>query len=185
MKNVVILHGAGNNSRGNWFPWLNTTLLAQNYKIWLPDLPHADRPNTTEWTDFVFKNKPFDFGENTVFVGHSAGGTLALRLLEKVPQVVQKTVLVATCVERGTKPEFFKYKDGMLTTPFDWKKIKDSCKEFVFIHSDNDPYQCGSDQGMILQRQLGGQLIIKTGEGHFNLEKGKQYRQFPELLQYL
>lgn len=187
MKQVVILHGAGNNSQGNWFSWIKRTLLAQKHKVWLPDLPHANKPNTNEWTNFVFNNNPFDFGENTVFIGHSAGGTLILRLLEALPQdtKISQAIFVAAYVTRGTKPEFFKYKDEMLKTPFDWGKIRASCKEFIFIHSDNDPYQCGSDQGEILQKHLGGQLIVMHGQGHFNLEVGKHYQQFPKLLTYI
>ncbi len=95
---------------------------------------------------------------------------------------MQKAILVAGPVEFGTKPEFFQYKRGLMKKPFDWKKIKKSAKEFYFIHSDNDQYQCGADQGKIMQKYLGGELIVKSGEGHFNLEKGPQYKQFPLIL---
>lgn len=36
-----------------------------------------------------------------------------------------------------------------------------------------------------MQKYLGGKLIIKKGEGHFNLEKSENYRQFPEVLGYI
>lgn len=54
----------------------------------------------------------------------------------------------------------------------------------MFIHSDNDPY-CPLEHAEYLAKSAGGKLIIKKGQGHFNLEKGKQHRQFPLLLELL
>ena len=73
----------------------------------------------------------------------------------------------------------------MVKTPFDWEKIKNACGEFYLFYSDNDPYECGIENGRIIHKKLGGKLLLKTGEGHFNLEKGPQYKQFPELLKYI
>ena len=74
---------------------------------------------------------------------------------------------------------------SLVEKPFNWEKIKKSAKEFCFVCSDNDPYQCGADQGKIMQKHLGGELVIKPGEGHFNLEEGQQYKQFPLILKLL
>lgn len=63
--------------------------------------------------------------------------------------------------------------------------IKKSARRFYFIHSNNDQYQCGEEQGKIMKQNLGGELIIKTGEGHFNLEKSPGYKQFPLLLELI
>ena len=181
MKNVLILHGAGNNSQGNWFLWLKGKLIGIGYKVWLPDLPDFGEPQTDRSLDFIFSNKKWDFNEESILVGHSSGSTLILRILEKLPKDarVKRVVLVATPVEVGTKPEYFKYKQGLLEKPFDWEKIKSSCGEFYFIHSDNDHYECGEDQGKLLQEHVGGELIVQLGEGHFNLEVGEQYKKFP------
>ena len=187
MKNALILHGAGNNSQGNWFPWLKNDLEKKAYRVWAPNLPNADVPNQKEWLRTIFSNKKWQFNEDSAIIGHSAGSTLILRILEELPEGVhiKKAVLVAGMVEIGTKPDFFQYKKSLVENPFHWEKIKKSAHKFYFIHSDNDPYECGEDQGKIMQQYLGGELIIKQGEGHFNLEKSKKYRQFPLLLELL
>ena len=69
---------------------------------------------------------------------------------------------------------------------FDWKKIQKSCRRFYFIASDNDPYLCGDDQAQILQDRMGGEVIVLSGEGHFNIEKkNTKYKEFPEILKYI
>jgi len=184
MKNAIIFHGGGNDSKGNWFPWLKRELEERGYKVWTPDLPDSEHPHQKRWLRTVL-NKKWDYTEDTVLIGHSAGATFILRLLEAFPKSIKihKALLVAGYANLGSKPEFYHYKEGNLLDPFDWQKIKQSCKKFYFFGSDNDPYDCGIDQGRILHAQLGGELILMRGEGHFNLEKGSQYKQFPELLE--
>lgn len=187
MKNALILHGAGNNSQGNWFPWLKGELEKRGYKVWSPDLSNSDEPKLEDWLKIIFSNQEWQFNKDSVIIGHSAGATLILRILERVPagDQIKKAILVAGVVELGTKIELFQYKRSLVEKPFDWEKIKKSVRELYFIHSDNDPYQCGANQGEIMQEHLGGELIIKPGEEHFNLEKGENYKQFPLILELL
>ena len=187
MKNALILHGAGNNSQGNWFPWLKAELENKAYTVWSPDLPNSDIPNQTEWLRTIFANKEWKFDEQSIIVGHSAGATLILRILENLPPETKlnKAILVGGVVELGTKPQYFQYKKSLVENPFNWQKIKESAQEFYFIHSDNDPYECGEEQGKIMHKHLGGKLIIKPGEGHFNLERSEGYKQFPFILELI
>lgn len=185
MKNAIILHGAGNNSHGNWFPWLKSALEKRGYMVWTPDLPNPDVPIRETWLATIFANKEWKFNSESIVIGHSAGATFILRLLETLPDGVRisKAILVAGPVMLGTKSEYFPYKKDMVKDPFNWEKIKKSCASFYFIHSDNDPYECGLENGRILQERLGGELIFKPGQGHFNLEAGPHYKEFPELLE--
>lgn len=187
MKNALILHGAGNNSSGNWFPWLKGELEKKGYKVWAPDLPDWDKPDKNKGINAVFSNTDWEFNEESIIIGHSAGATLILRILEALPEYVKinKAILVAGFADMGKIPAAFKYKKGLLVEPFKWKKIKSACEEFVFIASDNDHYSCGEEQARAFHESLGGDLIIKKGQEHFNLEAGEKYRQFPEILEYI
>jgi hypothetical protein len=185
MKNVLILHGAGNNSQGNWFPWLKNELENKGYKVWVPDLPDSEKPDKKKWLNKVFSNKDWEFNDESVIIGHSAGATCILRILEKLTGGVkiEKSILVAGPCNMGTMPQFFVYKKSLVGDSFNWSKIKASCSKFYLIYSDKDPYDCGIDQGKIIQEHIGGELILKNSQAHFNLEKGSEYKQFPEVLE--
>lgn len=182
MKNALILHGTGNNSRGNWFPWLKMELEKQGYEVWSPDLPGADKPNIKRYNDFILGNNRWVFNEKSVLIGHSSGAVAVLGLLQHLPKdtVVDTCVLVSSFKDNLGSKDF----DGLFEEPFDFEEIKKHAKRFIFIHSDNDPY-CPLDHAKYLSKKLGGKLIIKKGQGHFNLEKGKEYRQFPFILKLL
>lgn len=187
MKNALILHGAANNSSGNWFPWLKQELENKGYKVWVPELPNADHPILKDWLSTVFFNKSWMFDKDSVMIGHSSGATLILRILEKLPPglKINKAVLVAAPLDKGSIPEIQILKEDVTRDPFDFEKIKNSCDKFYLIYSDNDQYDCGERHGKVLKEKLKGELIIKPREGHFNLEKGDQYKQFPEILNLL
>lgn len=187
MKNALILHGAGNNSQGNWFPWLKNQLEKKGYKVWVPDLPNSDVPNLKDWLEKVFLNKDWEFNNESVIIGHSAGATFILRILEKLLDKVRinKAVLVSGPATIGNIPDYFPYKREMVTPPFNWEKIKKSCDKFYFICSDNDKYQCGEENSKIFLENLGGEIILKHGQGHFNLEVSPNYKEFPLLLEII
>ncbi len=185
MKNALILHGAGNNSQGNWFPWLAGELRSLGYKVWSPDLPNSDEPIQKDWLETIFSNKEWEFNEESTIVGHSAGATLILRILENLPEPIQinKAIMVACPVKVGANPAYAPYKRDLVKTPFNWDKIQKSAKKHIFIYSNNDPYECGSENGDVIREHMQAEFIIKPEEGHFNLEKGPQYKQLPLVLE--
>lgn len=186
MKNALILHGAENDSSENWFPWLKKELEQKGYKVWVPDLPNSEAPVLKDWLRVIFGNG-WVFDEDSIIIGHSAGATLILRILEKLPKDIKinKAILVAGFIFLGKYPEYFKYKENILKNPFDFQKIKESCNKFYFIHSDNDKYDCGVENGEIMKDKLGGELVVMSGEGHFSLGSSKKYTTFPKLLEYI
>lgn len=184
MKNALILHGAGNNSSGNWFPWLKKELESGGYRVWLPDLPNADHPKIEEWLNAV---KDWKLDDDSIIIGHSCGGTLILRILENLPlgQKIKKAILVAAPLDKGLVEKYWPLKEDLAKGTYDFNKIKNSSDEFVLIYSDNDPYDCGLRHGELIHSKVGGKLIIEKGEGHFNLDTGQKYKEFSEILEYL
>lgn len=180
MKNVLILHGTANNSQGNWFPWLKKELEKRGYKVWCPDLPQAKNPDMARYRAFIFGNKDWEFNSETTIVGHSSGGVAALKILQKFP----KGTMIEKCITVGAFKETHGWTDivGLFTEPFDFRAIKSHAKHFIVFHSDDDPWVPLSD-GKFIYSALGAEFVFMKGQGHFNLEKGPQYKQFPELLE--
>ncbi|MBU1085080.1 MAG: alpha/beta hydrolase [Candidatus Beckwithbacteria bacterium] len=184
MKNVLILHGTEGNSQENWFPWLANELKKKNHKVWVPDLPQPDHPNTKRYRKFIFDSN-WEFNQDSILIGHSSTPLVICNLLQNLPKDVQ----VNTCIFIGAF-----YQDHGWTTidnselfiePYDWKKIKTKAKKFIIIHSDNDPY-CPLGDAKWLAKTLDGELIIKKGQKHFSTgTMGDKYKQFPELLELI
>lgn len=180
MKNALILHGTNGNSKANWFDWLKTELEKQQWLIWMPNLPQADKPNIQRYNDFIFQNKNWEFNSESIIVGHSSGAVAILGLLQALPEGTN----VDTCYLVGAFRNDLKWDSlkDLFITPFNFEKIKTRAKHFVFIHSDNDPY-CPLEHAQYLSEKLGGELIIRPGQKHFSVSTmGDIYRKFPFLL---
>lgn len=163
MKNALILHGTDGHSKENWFDWLKQELEEDGYKVWVPDLPGANKPNIERYNDFILANKDWLFDSDSIIVGHSSGAVAILGLLEALPEGVK----VDTCYLVGAFRNDLKWdalKD-LFIKPFDFAKIKTKTNKFIFIHSDNDPY-CPLDHAKYLAKELGGELIVKEGQKH-------------------
>lgn len=183
MQNVLILHGTDDNSHENWFPWLKAHLEENGYDVWVPDLPQADHPNIKRYNKFIFNNADWKLHEHSILIGHSSGAVAILGLLEALPEgvVVDRAILVG-----AFKDDLgWEALTGLFEHPFDFEKIRKSCRKFIFIHSDNDPY-CPLEHAKFLAQVLGGELHIMPGEKHFSIGTvGNKYLQFPALLKYL
>ena len=153
-KKAIIFHGTGSSPQDFWLPWLAAELEKNGIKVWAPDLPQKDVPDLSVWMPWVLERAKFD--SETIIIGHSAGAPLILSLLQKISVTVEKAVLVA----------------GFITP----------IPDFVFIHSDNDPWSCNAVQGEAMRRKLDGTLITMTGHGHFGSNIFKEpYPAFPML----
>ena len=178
MKNAIILHGTGNNPEGNWFRWLESELQKLGYEVWLPQLPDAELPDAQKYNQLLLIHG-FDFNEETILIGHSSGAVSILNLLQELPDSTNTRAAFLVGAFKG--PLGKENRSKLFPKPFDFEKLKSSCKKFIFIHSDNDPY-CPPQDAEYLSKMLGGELKIQKKQGHFNLEVGPQYKQFPYLL---
>lgn len=182
MTNVLILHGTAATPDSNWFMWLKGKLVGRGYRVWLPQLPDADQPNAKTYSDFLLANKQFEFNDETVLIGHSSGAVAILNLLQRLPAKthVKAAILIGAFKDDLGRDDLTELFDG----PFDFKKIKQRCGKFIFIHSDNDPH-CPIEHAQYLAAETNGELIVFEGQGHFNTEVGPEYEQFPELIQFI
>lgn len=175
MKNAIIFHGTGDAPDNHWYGWLGKELQKAAYKVEIPNNPKINQESLEVTLKKTLDEHSFD--EETVLVGHSAGGPLILSILENIEPKVELAIIVAGyCTHPDDQIE-----DPILQSSYDWRRIKDHAKSFVFINSVNDPWSCDDKQGRMMFDKLGGTQIIKN-EGHFGSGKFNQkYSTFPLL----
>ena len=91
--NFVILHGYTEHNDTQFFLWLKNQLEYLGYRVQLPELPDTDVPLERKQVEYVMENISFD--ENTILIGHSLGGAIALKVLEELPSRIFGLGLVA------------------------------------------------------------------------------------------
>lgn len=178
MKKAIIFHGTGETPESFWYPWLAEQLRRRGYEVEVPSYPDINHTHISDFLPKVLNDHSPD--EDTVLIGHSAGGPLLLSILENIDVTVPQAILVAgysMCLEG-------EHSDPVLQESYDWKKIKQHVKDIYFVNSTNDPWGCDDKQGRIMFDHLGGTQIIRN-EGHFGSAKYNQpYKTF-ELLDRL
>ena len=177
MKNAIILHGTGDSPELYWFPYVANGLGKRGFNVWTPKLPNSKKPNLKDWLPFIFENG--EITEDTVLIGHSAGAQIILSILENTDKKVKQAIMVSGYSKPLPKTE----NDPKNQDEFNWGKIKDKAGEFIFINSDNDPWECTDVQGKIMQDNLGGKLIVMH-DGHMGSQMYNQpYKEFPLILE--
>lgn len=173
MKNATIFHGTAGSPDHFWFPYLKEKLENDEYKVWLPQLPDADLPDIHKWLSYALENG--NYSANSVLIGHSAGCPLILSLLENIDLKIHQAILVSGFIKPlDDDPE------PVLQETYNWKSIKNRCNKFYFINSDNDPWGCDDKAGRAMFDNLGGELLIRHGEGHMGSDSFNQpYKEFP------
>jgi predicted alpha/beta hydrolase family esterase len=176
MKNACIFHCTSCTPESFWYPYLKAFLEEKGYTVWVPSLPSSDKPDLAVQLPYCLDN--FKYNEESILIGHSSGCPLILSILENLDCKVKLVVLVA-----GFTPKLKKDPYSILQKSYDWERIKNNCEHFVFINSDNDPWRCDDKQGRIMFNKLGGDLIIRHGEGHMGSDSFNQpYKEFPLLV---
>ncbi|MFZ2545045.1 MAG: leucine--tRNA ligase [Candidatus Saccharimonadales bacterium] len=102
LPNVVILHGYTGRSDKNFIPKLKADLEAMGYVVQAPQLPNTDNPVESEQVGYALENCTYD--ENTIIIGHSLGGAVAMKVVEKLDHPIRDLILVAPVVEAQFRP---------------------------------------------------------------------------------
>jgi leucyl-tRNA synthetase len=163
----VLLHGYTGSPEVNFFPWLKKELERRGAKVYVPELPNSNDPNVYDQVAEVLKSVPFD--ENTVLVGHSLGGVVAMKVLEQLKKPLRKTVLITSFTQNRFLDEPFR------AYAFDWKfdakKIKNNAGSIHILRDTTDDtvpqYQADNVKNLI-----GGTIFdFAAGAPHATGEK--------------
>ena len=176
--NFVLLHGYTGRNDKNFFPWLKAELEKCGATVQVLQLPNTDNPVVIDQMNYVLKNIKFD--ENTVLVGHSLGGLVAMKVLEKISKPIHKLILVAPATlkqfyepgedinhKTGKQEAFI----GSFDYQFDFGKISQQAKAKIILQDDNDtPSRVPSMQFIAekIQAQLYNTVANKN---HFRAEQ--------------
>ncbi len=179
MRNVLIFHGTGGNRQGNWFPWLKGEFEKEGCQVIVPQFPDPREGNNLEDWLKVLKQYEKYINEQTILIGHSLGGLLLLRVLERLKQPISAAFFVSAPV--GIKPiKYYESDEKFSGFEFDWEKIRKGAKQFRVYHSNSDPY-VSLGNGQELAKQLGVDLTFIPNAGHINAESG--YTKFDQILE--
>ncbi len=180
MKNALIIHGTGGNPQENWFPWVKAQLTSHSYHVEVPQFPTPEDQNPEAWFKTLAPYAP-SFNEETILIGHSCGGAFLLRVLEQLKTKIKTAVFVAASA--GVKPiKYYEVDRPFVEAPFDWNNIRSGAAHFLVFHSEDDPFIC-IENGELIAREVGVELIRHKTAGHFNAKAG--YTTFEELVERL
>jgi len=127
--NFLILHGYTGSPGKNFIPWLKQKLEDREYKVQAPAMPNSNDPKENEQVNYVLENCKID--ENTIVIGHSLGGVVAMKLLARHNQPIQGLILVAPAIDPSypgaTEKPFWKY--------FKWNYDYDQIKKLAPVRT--------------------------------------------------
>lgn len=179
MTNIIIIHGTGGDPNRNWFPWLKSELEKLDCRVFVPKFPTPKNQSLENWLK-VFKDYEQNLDENSIVVGHSLGPAFLLSILENLKHPIKAAFFVAGFTGLLNNLEFDELNKTFTTKSFNWVKIRNNCKRFYVINSNNDPY-VPLEKGKFLAKNLGTELIVLKNAGHINTEAG--YTKFDFLLE--
>lgn len=183
MKTAIIIHGmpdresyeaSGNIAAAkHWMPWLKSELEAAGVETYLPEMPEPYAPDYQKWSE-VFEQ--FTIDENTMLVGHSAGGGFLVRWLsEHKDKKVDKVVLVAPWIDptHAFAPAMF----NDLVIDENLAERTAGLTEMISLDDEQDEL----DTLAILKEKVKGLRVIEFKDrGHFVTEH-MGTNEFPEL----
>ncbi|MFH1787299.1 MAG: alpha/beta hydrolase [archaeon] len=176
--NCIIVHGLNivkgfNQNELDWIPWIKKELEKREIDCDTPLMPRSWNPNYDEWKEEFEK---LDIGENSILIGHSAGGAFLVRWLGETKQRIKKLILVAPA---KVIDDF----NGRLEIFYDFNvddSIKNRVGEIVIFFSDTE--RKGIKEAVKLYSHMFEIVPIELkNKGHF-IENHMGTKEFPELL---
>lgn len=184
MANVIIVHGSPSKeeyvvasppNKSHWIPWIKEKLEEKGFKVFTPLMPICWNPNYVVWKKEFEK---ISVDENSILVGHSAGGGFLVRWLGETGKKIKKLILVAPAIsnkkeEDWEMQELYNFKVN--------KNISNNVGKIVIYVSDDDDNDI-LESVKIFTEELGVVPKEFNGKGHF-CEGDMGTKEFPELLE--
>jgi predicted alpha/beta hydrolase family esterase len=161
---TIIVHGWADNPQIGWMSWLAQELEVRGYEVVAPQFPktaldQVDLPAILS----QLRAAVGELQSDDIFVGHSMGVSLILRILMNAPPEVRirGLVLVAGLASSPL------YRPNLLfDPPLDFARIARMAKRRIVIHSDND-HVVPPHHSQELAKLLQAEIRIDPGRGHF------------------
>ena len=183
MKNCIILHGSNSTeeeskeglpeNERHWKPWLKNELEKKGINVSNRLYSNDWAPDYYEWKNQFEKNK---IDENSILIGHSAGGAFLVRWIGETKTKVRKLILVspgkAGRESRGTLSNLY----GNNT----YRDIGDCVKEEIVVFTSNNDIPTHIKSANEYSKELPAKVINLKNHGHFTLED-MGTEEFPEL----
>jgi len=182
-KHCVLVHGSPRepdemndipHSQRHWRGWLKKELEQRGYIVDAPEMPIPWKPDYQAWKKEFEKIK---ISNNSVLIGHSAGGAFIARWLSENKRVVKKVILLspgkAKLDHNKRLHDFYSFKID--------KSIAARVEKIVLFTSDNEKWYRKQN---IQEYNVawGAQVITLHKTGHFVFrDMGRE--EFPELLE--
>lgn len=176
MKRVIIVHCWDGYPKKHWYTWLKKELEKKKFSVELPAMPNTTEPTLKQWLPHLQKTIGVA-DDDTYLIGHSLGCITILRYLESLPK--GKRVGGVVLVAGFSEPIGYDELKSFFAQPVDYKKVKQSAKKFILIHSDNDPY-VPMERGTVMEKELGAKLLVLRKAGHITTQA--RYKEFPQAL---
>jgi len=185
ISNVVVIHGASKQDREkirkgyppqnkrHWILWLKKMLENKKIKMTNPLMPKNWDPRYNEWKKEFEK---INIDENSILVGHSAGGAFLVRWIGEKKKRIKKLILVSP--GKAGKTEKFSELYGNKN----YKNIQKYVREQIIVFTADDDNPVHIKNAYEYEKELPAKVIhFGRGYGHFT-ERGMRKREFPELL---
>lgn len=171
---AVIIHGKGGSPDTSWVPWLKQKLEHNNYVSIAPAFPSQDDSKLLDWfTEFNKLNIDFS---HTTFVAHARGAMALLRWINSLPSNIRIQKIITISCNFDFQPNR-KDGDAFYSRKLNYADLKQKCKSFIVIHSEDDPY-VPIKAGAQLSQSIGAKLVQYKHAGHF----GSNKKEAPEIL---
>jgi hypothetical protein len=167
MKRVIIVHGWAGNPKQAWFPWIEKELKTKGFEVIIPKMPNTLAPKIDEWVEHLSKTVG-KLDKDTFFIARSIGCQTIMRYLEKIKEKAGGCVFVGPwfTLTGIDDEEDYAIAKPWLEIPIDFKKVKETCKQFTCIFSDDDPF-VPVENAKMFKKKIGAKTIMLTGYGHF------------------